>query len=64
MNANFLIGYYTPKQNIVVKQLKRLRQHHSNRIKIEFDEAKYLSITYDIGKDRKQFISSTFRVLS
>ncbi|CAF3838391.1 unnamed protein product [Rotaria sordida] len=39
-------GYKPPHRNTVVKELKRLYRHHSNRTKVEFEEAKYLSITY------------------
>ncbi|CAF3899786.1 unnamed protein product [Rotaria sordida] len=47
-------GYKPPHRNTVVKELKRLYRHHSNRTKIEFEEAKYLSITCDFWKDRKK----------
>ncbi|CAF3145018.1 unnamed protein product [Rotaria sp. Silwood2] len=46
-------NYKPPHRNMVVKQLKRLHQHHYNLTKIEFEEAKYLSITCDFWKDRK-----------
>ena len=38
----------------MVKQLKRLHQHHTSKTKVQFEESNYLSITCDFWRSRTQ----------
>ncbi|CAF1587866.1 unnamed protein product [Rotaria magnacalcarata] len=47
-------GYKAPHRNFVVKKLKRLNEQHTAQKKVEFEEAKLLSITCDFWTNRQQ----------
>ncbi|CAF1437369.1 unnamed protein product [Adineta ricciae] len=47
-------GYTPPHRNMVTKHLKRLHKQYADRTKNEFEKVKYLSLTCDFWKDRKQ----------
>ncbi|CAM4843216.1 unnamed protein product, partial [Rotaria magnacalcarata] len=47
-------GYKAPHRNFVVKKLKRLNEQHTAQTKVEFEEAKFLSITCDFWTNRQQ----------
>ncbi|CAF1307026.1 unnamed protein product [Rotaria magnacalcarata] len=47
-------GYKAPHRNFVVKKLKRLNEQHTAQTKVEFEEAKFLSIMCDFWTNRQQ----------
>ena len=43
-----------PHRNVITKHLKRLYNQHTDQMKIDFQQSKYLSLTCDFWSDRKQ----------